>query len=224
MPRLSVSTLVRAVVALSAELLAPSVCAACDARVAPRVLFCRSCATGLQRFGGRKPCLAAFVYAGPVATAVARMKYEARQDLAPRLGEALAASLLASPATRHDLAEVDLVVPVPIHPRRLLTRGFDQAAMLALPVARGLRVPRATRLLERMYDTRAQVGLSREERLANVASAFRCTNPGRARDRVVLLVDDVVTTGATMAWCNDALARAGARKVLAAAVAVRVEE
>ncbi len=222
MPRLS--TLVRAAVALSAELLAPSVCAACDARVAPRVLFCPACATGLQRSEGGEPCPAAFVYAGPVAKAITRMKYGERADLGPRLGEALAASLVASPVTRHLFEDVDLVVPVPIHPRRLVARGFDQASLVALPVAHTLRVPRALGILERMHDTHAQVGLSRDARRANVANAFRCTRPAVVSGRVILVVDDVVTTGATMAWCTTTLARAGARKVLTAAVAVRVEE
>ncbi len=208
-------TFARAALALGAELVAPSTCAACDAPVGLRVLFCRACASTAERFGGTEPCLAPFTYGGAVATAIARLKYAQRPDLAPRLGEVVAAHV------RHVV--VDLVVPVPIHPRRLVARGFDQASLLAAPVARGLRRPREPRLLRRTVDTPAQVGRSREARLENVAGAFACRAPARVRGRIVLLVDDVVTTGATMAACTDALLRAGAARVFTAAVAVRVD-
>jgi ComF family protein len=214
-------TLARAAFALAAEVVAPSTCAACDAPVGMDVLFCRPCATSLERApAGRPTCLAPFVYGGAVASALARTKYAGRPDIAPRLGRALGAFLVARAEV---FGHVDVVVPVPMHAGRLATRGFDQASLIAGAVASALGVPRAARALVRLRDTPAQVGLSRSERLANVARAIGCRTPARLAGRRVLLVDDVITTGATSSACLRALREAGARDVLAAAVALRAE-
>jgi ComF family protein len=220
-PRAFALTLARAVLALGAELVAPTTCAACDAPVGMRVLFCRPCALTIERASvDPKARLAPFVYGGAVATALARMKYADRPDLAPRLGRALGAFL----AAHADVAgQVDVVVPVPMHPARLATRGFDQASLVAGAVAGALAVPRAARALVRLRDTPAQVGLSKRERLVNVTRAIGCRAPGRVAGRRVLLVDDVLTTGATASACSHALLEAGAGHVLAAAVALRAE-
>ena len=205
-------TLGRALATFAAELVAPSTCAACDAHVAPVVLFCPACASTVERLEGDAAVLAPFAYGGAIATSLARLKYAGRPDLAPRLGRVLAEWLVrAAPA-------VDVVVPVPIHPSRLATRGFDQASLLAAPVARALSVPRDVGALVRLRDTSAQVGLGREPRKANVEGAFEARRVARRR---VLLVDDVVTTGATSAACPAALLAAGAAEVLVAAVAMR---
>ena len=127
---------------LLGEIVAPSRCAACDLRVAGGTLFCPPCSTTIEptdpwsQSGG---CLAAFEYGGAIATAIARLKYEDRPDLAPRFS----ASLVQAARSLRDA--VDLVVPVPLHPRRLADRGYNQAALLAAPVARSLSVRLAAR-------------------------------------------------------------------------------
>ena len=112
---------------------------------------------------------------------------------------------------------VDVVCAVPLHLKRRLERGYNQSALIAKGVAKQLDVPYQP-LLSRVRATRQQARLSREERLENVMNAFQV----RSRVRVpasVLLIDDVVTSGATTQACVVALKQAGARQVFVATVA-----
>ena len=112
-------------------------------------------------------------------------------------------------------AEADLVAPVPLHWRRLLTRRYNQALLLARSVARHGGRPVAADLLQRARWTGSQAGLKAEERRKNVRRAFEVNArwSGKLKDKAVLLVDDVLTTGATVEACALALQRAGARHV-----------
>jgi len=201
---------------LLGELVAPTRCAACDELVAPRLLFCVACAPSVTSAGPQPAAEhAVFDYGGAVATAIVRFKYAGRSDLAVRFAEVMAARALAA---RGDL---DLVVPVPLHPRRLVERGFDQAALLAMPIARRWGVRCAPRALLRTRPTPPQASLDRAARSANVADAFRCAMTEKVRGRRILLVDDVRTTGATLASCVDVLGRAGALEVRSLVLASR---
>ena len=162
--------------------------------------------------------LSVFAYGGAVATAIVRMKYAGRPDLGARFAEVMASE--AGPLAAH----LDLVVPVPLHPRRLAERGFDQAALLAAPVARGLRIAYVPRAIRRIRETPRQASLDRAARAANVAEAFLCRSPSRIAGKRVLLVDDVRTTGATLASCRDALRTAGATYVTTLVLASRDRE
>ncbi len=152
------------------------------------------------------------VMAGSVREAIHRLKYH--QDWA--LADVLAAELLALVEAQG--WQVDAVVPVPLGERRLRERGYNQAALLAFPLALGLGVAYRPRWLQRVRETRSQVGLSAAERRANVEGAFGAL-PDVARGLTVLLVDDVMTTGATMHAAAQALRAAGARRVYAVSVA-----
>ena len=203
-------------VALVGELVAPTRCVACEERVGPRVLFCTACGVSVMpaTVSGRASH-AVFDYGGAVATAIVRFKYAGRSDLAHRFSAIMAsASALATP-------DVDLVVPVPLHPRRLVERGFDQAALLGAPIARRLGIPHAPRALLRTRATVPQASLERDARSANVANAFRCAAPRHVAGRRVLLVDDVRTTGATLSACAEALRTAGAADVRSLVLASR---
>jgi len=199
---------------LLGELVAPSRCAACDALVAPRVLFCAACAVAALR-AGRQPAgqHAVFEYGGAIATAIVRLKYAGRFDLAARFGPVMASVVAPS--------RFDVVVPVPLHPSRLAERGFDQAALLAVPVARGLSLELASRAVVRTRATPRQASLDRAARTTNVDAAFRCARPGAVAGRRVLLVDDVRTTGATLAACASALLVSGAATVATLVLASR---
>jgi ComF family protein len=201
---------------LVGELVAPTRCAACEELVTPRLLFCAACSPSVAR-AGPQPARehAVFDYGGAVATAIARYKYAGRSDLATRFAAVMTLDALPS------AADVDLVVPVPLHPRRLVERGFDQAALLALPIARSRRLRCATRALLRTRPTPPQASLDRAARSSNVADAFRCALPEAVRGRRILLVDDVRTTGATLASCADVLDRAGAVEVRTLVLASR---
>jgi ComF family protein len=137
------------------------------------------------------------------------LKYSDRLDLAPMMGRWL------GQAGRELLAEADALVPVPLHWRRLWARRFNQSAMLAAAVSSQTGVPVAVGALKRVKPTAQQVGLSRTERTANVQGAFRVPNDGKAAvtGRRLVLVDDVLTSGATVDGCARALLRAGAANV-----------
>jgi ComF family protein len=201
---------------LLASLLAPPRCASCDAPAPLLTAFCAACARTAERVaGGNCDQIAAFLYGGAVARAVARLKYERRPELARPLGD-----LLWRAVEPHAIAlAAAVLVPVPLHRTRLLARGFNQSALIARRVARQLRAPLLSRALVRVRDTPQQSALDRAARLANMAGAFRVREPDRVRGCTILLVDDVLTTGATLAACAGALIDAGARSVGFAVVA-----
>jgi len=155
-------------------------------------------------------------YEEPLRSLILRYKYERRAELAPMLGRLLAERLAAAPWRER----VDLVVPVPLHWTRRIRRGFNQAARLAaeLTGACGRRV--AGRRLLRVRPTPHQTRLPAGERGRNVRGAFAVRR--RAADlkgRAVLLVDDVLTSGATAGECARTLKKAGAAEVYLAIVA-----
>jgi ComF family protein len=112
-----------------------------------------------------------------------------------------------------DRADFDLIVPAPLHPRRARERGFNQAAALARPIARLLGIPYDEAVLCRVRETLPQVGLSDVERVLNLRGAFRAVKTTAIEGRRVLLVDDVMTTGATVASATRALVKGGALRV-----------
>jgi ComF family protein len=123
------------------------------------------------------------------------------------------------------LADADLIVPVPLYPARLWWRRFNQSAMLAQAVGRLTGVAVDCFLLKRVKRTASQVGLSADQRRRSVRGAFRVDRARRSRirGRNVVVVDDVITTGATAEACARALKRAGATKVDVLALARAVE-
>jgi ComF family protein len=188
------------------DLVAPPRCLACDSELSPTTTrgFCEACDLLLDRGERIGSAISAFKYGGPMADAIRRFKYGGRPDLAGPLGTLLAARALEL------LGHVDAVVPVPLHGVRLRQRGFNQSALLARPVARALSVPLSTLELRRARDTVPQASLSASDRLSNVRGAFVALSAPGAR---VLLIDDVQTSGATLAECAVALAAAGVEHV-----------
>lgn len=219
------------------ELLFPTACArcgdsaagavVCDAciRALPRLPLggCPRCRTNAATAAGA-PCAPCSASRSSLCALVAQAPYEdeierfVQRFKYPRRGlvglepapEALVTWLLLAAAARISRPAPDLVVPVPQHPAGLRRRGFNPAAVLARALARAERVRVEPRALERLRDGPSQTGLDRAERRRNVANAFR------ARHRVpahIWLVDDVVTTGATLDSAARALRLAGARRV-----------
>lgn len=163
--------------------------------------------------------VAPWSYAPPLDAVIRALKFRRLDFLAPHLGSSLAEALQTAWAgTRTGPPDELVVVPVPLHWHRRFTRGYDQAQLIARAVAARLDLPLA-RLLRRNRATPPQSSLERPERRRNLDGAFRCRRPRRVAGRSVLLVDDVVTTGATLDAAARALRRAGAAYVLAAAAA-----
>ena len=137
------------------------------------------------------------------------LKYGDRLDLAPMMGRWI------GNAGREILAEADALVPVPLHWRRLWARRFNQSAMRAAAISAECSKPVAAGALKRIKPTAQQVGLTRPQRAENVQGAFRVPEDGKAdvAGRRLILVDDVLTSGATVEACARALNRAGAANV-----------
>lgn len=146
---------------------------------------------------------------GTARELVHRLKYGDRVELSLTLGRMMAQ------AGRELTADADLVLPIPLHRARLWRRRFNQAGALARVVSRETGVPLATTVLIRIRRTQQQVGLTRPQRAANLQGAFQvpAAARGRIEGRRVLLVDDVLTTGATVNAASRTLQRAGASAV-----------
>jgi competence protein ComFC len=190
-------------------------CDDCQQKVIPLMeSCCESCGTPLGRSGICEGCRdqppffnslrSCYAHLEPARQANHQLKYQ--RDIG--LAEALAVPMAKLVS---DLSwPVDLVTSVPLSTGRIRQRGYNQASMLALPVALSLAKPFRPDLLKRHRETASQVGLSAKERKLNVSGAFAAkSTPGK----VVLVIDDVITTGSTMNACAQALRSAGAAAV-----------
>jgi ComF family protein len=144
---------------------------------------------------------------GPARSLAHRLKYSDRSELARPIARWMAR------AGADILADADLIAPVPLHPLRLWRRRFNQAAMLAREISRETGKPCDVGALLRVKATPSQVGLSRAQRAENVQGAFRIADRAEVRGRKMVLVDDVLTSGATLNAAARALLRAGASRV-----------
>ena len=154
-------------------------------------------------------------YEGTLRGVIHDLKYRGRRRLAP----VIARALLAEPAARRVVQPGAILVPVPLHPRRFRERGFNQAELLARAVGGSTSTPVVTGALVRRKDTPSQSGLTAAARRRNVNGAFVVRRRAAVGGRVVVLVDDVFTTGATIRACAQALLSAGATEVRSLTVA-----
>jgi ComF family protein len=218
-------TLIRSALARALDAAFPATCPGCGREGAP---ICNACLPALDARLDQPPGVligmpidlpypllqlewcAPFV--GVVRDALHAIKYRGERRLAGPLGAAVARRWAMAGAGG------DLIVPVPVHATRARQRGYDQAQLIAEVAARHLALPHA-RLLERHVETVAQFELDRRERATNVQGAFRLVAPQSLGGRWVVLVDDVMTTGATLSACAAVLMEAGADGVSALTVA-----
>jgi len=177
--------------------------------------------------GALEGAAAPYQYQGVVRSAILRSKYKGESWTAVELGVEMAAQLFGAEIRMHyaeptpSLVEgaalgYDCIIPVPATNRR---RGYNVPERMAVPLAHALNVPLLPEALCRVRTGRHQAGLSLDERLVNVAGAFRVQEPDAVEGKRVLLVDDVITTGATVTACAQALLDAGAHSVFAVAFA-----
>lgn len=172
---------------------------------------CLSCRNVTLHFHGAR---AAGTYSTPLRELIHELKYSRERAAAVALAEILVESLRNAPGAEFS----EMVVPVPLHPSRLKQRTFNQSALIGRTVARELELP-FVQALARTRPTPTQTDLSATARRRNVKDAFAVKNPGAVKGRQVLLVDDVITSGATASECAKALKAAGAARVYAASVA-----
>jgi ComF family protein len=212
------------------DLLLPPACAGCGGY---GLLLCDACLASLRplshargQFSAPDPgmvvgdalilALAAFEHSGVIRRALQRLKYGGAGRLAAPLAQASTPSL-------HELLAITgpaPLVPVPVHPARLRQRGYNQAALLAAVLGRDARLPVADLLVRRRATTR-QHGLNRAARLHNLRGAFDVRN-GMVVPPTAIVVDDILTTSATLEACAIALRSAGAAQVFGFAIAREV--
>lgn len=129
------------------------------------------------------------------------VKYRSKQELGVYLGKMLGERI-------KELASIDAILPIPLHPRREKKRGFNQAMKIAAGIAEVLGVEMMDRAVVRIKNNASQTGMNPEERQKNVENIFRLEDPALFEGKHVLIVDDVITTGATIASCANALKEA----------------
>lgn len=189
------------------------VCAACRDDLPRPAAQCRGCAVALPAPGRCPRCLrrpppfsavAAFHYDYPLSRLVQRLKFRGQAGLACALGEWLLPVVADQPRP-------DCLLPMPLHWKRQLWRGFNQALELARPLSRELAIPINANLCRRRLPTRAQTDLSRAQRRRNVQQAF-VARAGKLPEHVAI-VDDVMTSGHTVAELSHTLRRAGVQTI-----------
>ena len=189
---------------------APPMCTRCGNTLSTDQTLCPQCQQHPPKFTQAR---AWALMEGSVRLAIHKLKYH--HDLA--LADVLAAQLIALVQSLN--WPIETVVAVPLGKQRQSERGYNQAALLAFPLALGLGVPWKQGVLQRVRETRSQVGLDAAARRRNVANAFHSLNKKALKGVTVLLVDDVMTTGATLDAAAHALLIGGAKQVYAVTVA-----
>lgn len=204
-----------------AEWLFPRKCVLCRSFLGKdETDLCRACRLDQPeyRYGRKKvthiaDLTAVWMYQGHAASSLKRYKFANARHYAPVYGRLLSMRIL------RDLPQADLITWVPVSAKRLRQRGYDQVELLAQAVSTELGIP-AVKTLVKFQDNQANSGLrDPAERRANVLGVYRPVQPERFRGKRVLLLDDIVTTGATASECARVLLTAGAGEILFGAVA-----
>ncbi len=187
-------------------------CPHCNAHSADNQI-CGACLSDPPHFDDTT---SAFHYSYPLDRLVQAYKFNARLGLLPLFADALSRAIRAK-RTNAAATTPDLVIPLPLAPKRLAERGFNQSSLLGAQVSTALNIRFEARGMLRVRETPPQTGLNREARLKNVRGAFDCVH--RLDGKHVAVVDDVMTTGATLSEAAKALKKAGAAHVSAWVIA-----
>lgn len=203
-----------------AGLIFPRYCAACgDALYTNEKILCMGCHAELPRTGfhhdaenevaqifwGRVPAehVTSFMYfakGSRFQQILHELKYNGQKEIGITMGRMFGGELKNTP-----FSTADMLIPVPLHPSKLKARGYNQSELIAAGISEILHLPLETNLISRAFDTRSQTHKSKYERWENVKDIFRCENPEALKNKHVILVDDVITTGATLEACSSCL-------------------
>lgn len=217
------------------SLIFPDYCLACDASlVKGENLICTRCMLQMpqtnyhlddnnplkNRLSGRIPLVHAmamfkFSKSGRVQSVLHALKYRNEPGLGIMLGNVYGERLLSANVA----GDLDLIIPVPLHVSRKRKRGYNQSAMFAEGLSQKLNIPFSDLLVERKTKTESQTRKTKLKRWQNVTDVFHVTAPGAIKNKSILLVDDVVTTGATLEACGNDLIGAGCASLSIACIA-----
>jgi ComF family protein len=190
-------------------------CPICGQPFSSEVMEDHLCEDCLRKRPFYEAAWAPYRYEGAILKGIHRLKYGAKGFLADALGPLLAQFA----KERLDGSRSVLIMPVPLHPKRLRERGFNQSLLLARHVSRRIHIDLDFLSLRRVRYTPPQASLAKHQRLQNVQGAFELKNSDAVKGRSILLVDDVVTTGNTLNECARILRKAGAEKVFGLSLA-----
>jgi len=176
-----------------------------------------------MRFAGRVPfrhatSFAYFTEDGLLQHLLHGLKYKGRRDVGAYLGSRFASRL----SVTDWISTVDAIVPVPLHTTRMARRGYNQSEVIAEAMSRVLRIPTLAHALARVRNTESQVNKTRIERTANMQAAFAVTDNARFVNKHILIIDDVLTTGATIEACAAALLAVEGVKISVATIGIAV--
>ena len=214
----------------------PRLCLACEYHIPPRdQVICISCQYQLpktkfhlerenaftQRFWGRVPvdagaALYHFTKSSKTQQLIHQLKYQGKRQVGIQLGQLYGKALKASPY----FEKVERIIPVPLHPRKQKIRGFNQSAQFAQGLSESMQIPWSENNLIRTTMSESQTQKSRMDRFANVQAAFQVKNEKEISGKHLLLVDDVMTTGATLEACALQLLKVDGVKVSMATIAI----
>jgi ComF family protein len=224
------------VLRLAQELIFPSICRLCEKPAEPDMPLCNGCLSRIEFIQARCDICGESFAAGniehvcgdcaldrpsfekarawvkfrdPVTSIVHRFKYQHGFYFA----DWMVTGMIEVFRREYGEEKFDVMIPVPLHWMRLLTRGYNQALILARPLSRKLKIPIAPGALARRVNNPPQVGLSRAKRIENLKKVFAVKNPKQIKGKNILLVDDVITTGATVSEAAKVLVKAGAETV-----------
>ena len=216
------------------SLLYPNLCCACgDKLLKSEKAICLKCKyefpyLGLTHlkdnsvtkvFWGRVPLeygisLIAFNKGHKIQNVLHEIKYNNHTTAAEELGE-----MIGEIINSFSVSDVDFLIPVPLHPKKLKTRGYNQAELIANGISLSTQIPVLTNTVIRNAYTETQTKKRRMERWDNVAAVFELNSQNNLTDKHVLIVDDVLTTGATLEACANVILKAGIKKLSIATVA-----
>lgn len=194
------------------NLLSPPICSICGAPLSSSTVMATSslCGRCLQKEFAFDRARSVFIYDARniIKEFILKMKYAGYRAIALEFGRIMAERVLME----FNPTDWDAIVPVPLHPKRQRTRGFNQSQVMALALRSKFKVPIMISELTRTRNTVPQQG-SRRSRALNVQTAFRVTKPKEIRNKNLLILDDVMTTGATVNACAEVLKQSGALRV-----------
>ena len=189
------------------DLIFPPKCEVCKS--SSKAALCQDCFQSVKFMKPHLGIHSVTAYNDVVKHALHQLKFQNKKRLAQPMGVLMVQYL--SQSMHLDLKQIDVLVPVPLHPNRLKQRGFNQAHLIALSIHQyyGIKIENA---LLRVVDTKPQFDLDRKERFNNVKGAFAINKTNTIFNKKVLLIDDIYTTGATIAECANTLKVAGAKR------------